>query len=80
MKEYLEDAFDYFDVDGTGYLEHDELKELLDGCEKVEIENILKEIDSNRDQRISKDEFLNYLLKRNFLFTDSTSNLKKWHK
>ena len=34
IKEYLVEAFDYFDSDGTGYLEKAELHEVLEGCEK----------------------------------------------
>ena len=53
-KDALEEAFDYFDIYKTGFIERNELKLILDGSENEEIENLLKELDIDKDQKISK--------------------------
>ena len=52
--EHLKEAFNYFDVDKTGFLEKNELREILKGCEKEEFEFILKELDKDGDEKVSK--------------------------
>jgi hypothetical protein len=44
-------------------LEKNELREILKGCEKEEFDIILKELDKDGDQKVSKEEFVNYLVK-----------------
>ena len=63
--EHLRKAFDFFDTDGSGYIEVGELKEAVgdamdsprsDGESDV-IQGILLEVDTDKDGRISYDEF-----------------------
>lgn len=60
-------AFDAVDLDGSGYLEKDELAEVMKNVAydmKVkpptdsDIDAVLKELDEDYDERVSKDEFL----------------------
>ncbi|KAK1667453.1 hypothetical protein QYE76_055612 [Lolium multiflorum] len=60
--EHLRRAFLFFDKDGNGYIEPDELREALkddgaaDGMEVVN--DILQEVDTDKDGKISYDEFV----------------------
>ncbi|GKV06033.1 hypothetical protein SLEP1_g17969 [Rubroshorea leprosula] len=59
--EHLRKAFSYFDKDGNGYIEPDELREALmedgaDDCTDV-ANDIFQEVDTDKDGRISYDEF-----------------------
>ncbi|ONK56846.1 uncharacterized protein A4U43_C10F13710 [Asparagus officinalis] len=60
-KEHLSEAFRYFDKDGSGYIEIDELREALgegDLCPNEQvIEEIISDIDVDKDGRISYPEF-----------------------
>ncbi|GAV71375.1 EF_hand_5 domain-containing protein, partial [Cephalotus follicularis] len=60
--ERLRKAFSYFDKDGNGYIEPDELRNALmeDGPEDcTDVENdIFQEVDTDKDVRISYDEFV----------------------
>ena len=67
-KNALEEAFDYFDTDKTGYIEMNELASILSGSENEEIETLFKELDEDRDNKISKEEFIQYLLQQGCLF------------
>ncbi|KAK4268597.1 hypothetical protein QN277_025226 [Acacia crassicarpa] len=60
--EHLRKAFSYFDKDGDGYIEPDELREALtedgaDDCTDV-ANDIFQEVDTDKDGRISYDEFV----------------------
>ncbi|XP_034704049.1 calcium-dependent protein kinase 13-like [Vitis riparia] len=60
--EHLCKAFSYFDRDGNGYIERDELWDALmedgvDDCTDV-ANDIFQEVDTNKDGRISYDEFV----------------------
>ncbi|XP_034680688.1 calcium-dependent protein kinase 13-like [Vitis riparia] len=60
--EHLRKAFSYFDRDGNGYIERDELRDALmedgaDDCTDV-ANDIFQEVDTNKDGRISYDEFV----------------------
>ncbi|RZC84452.1 hypothetical protein C5167_047238 [Papaver somniferum] len=59
--EHLHKAFSYFDKDRNGYIELEELKEALMDDEAIncsEVANdILQEVDTDKDGRISYDEF-----------------------
>ena len=55
----LAEAFDFFDVDGSGFLERKELIELLKESE-ADTSTLLQQIDTNNDEKISKQEFLDY--------------------
>lgn len=68
VKESLNEAFNYFDVDGDGYIEKNELSKLLEGSDNKSIEKMMEEIDQNNDQKISKDEFFTYLSKKGCLY------------
>ena len=63
MRDSLSEAFDFLDHDKTGFIEVKELKEILKGSEKAEIDFLVNEIDKDKDNRISRDEFIEYLLK-----------------
>ncbi|GLT89417.1 hypothetical protein SLE2022_073980 [Rubroshorea leprosula] len=59
--EHLRKAFSYFDNNGNGYIEPDELREALmedgvDDCTDV-ANDIFQEVDTDKDGRISYDEF-----------------------
>ncbi|KAK4745940.1 hypothetical protein SAY87_012252 [Trapa incisa] len=60
--EHLRKAFSFFDKDGNGYIEPDELRESLmeDGTEDcTDVANdIFQEVDTDKDGRISYDEFV----------------------
>ncbi|RWW76743.1 hypothetical protein BHE74_00015139, partial [Ensete ventricosum] len=60
--EHLRRAFSYFDKDGNGFIEPEELCDALaeDGApDSRDVANdILKEVDSDKDGRISYDEFV----------------------
>jgi calcium-dependent protein kinase len=59
--EHLHKAFNFFDVDGSGYIEMDELREALGEDMVVNetdvIRDILQEVDIDKDGRISYEEF-----------------------
>lgn len=60
--EYLYEAFRFFDKNGTGYIEFDELKEALTEdrpCPNHEqvIKDIIRDVDLDKDGRISYEEF-----------------------
>lgn len=60
--EHLRKAFSYFDKDGNGYIEPDELRNALmedgaDDCTDV-ANDIFQEVDTDKDGRISYDEFV----------------------
>eukprot|EP00261_Vitis_vinifera_P036056 XP_019077299.1 PREDICTED: calcium-dependent protein kinase 13 isoform X2 [Vitis vinifera] len=59
--EHLRKAFSYFDRDGNGYIERDELRDALmedgaDDCTDV-ANDIFQEVDTDKDGKISYDEF-----------------------
>ncbi|KAL7195035.1 hypothetical protein ACSBR1_035288 [Camellia fascicularis] len=60
--EHLRKAFSYFDKDGNGFIEPDELRDALmedgvDDCTNV-ANDIFHEVDTDKDGRISYDEFV----------------------
>ncbi|XP_041027861.1 calcium-dependent protein kinase 13 [Juglans microcarpa x Juglans regia] len=60
--EHLHNAFSYFDKDGDGYIEPDELRDALmedgaDDCADL-ANDIFQEVDTDKDGRISYDEFV----------------------
>ncbi|XP_068636678.1 calcium-dependent protein kinase 13-like [Aristolochia californica] len=60
--EHLQKAFSYFDKDGSGYIEPEELREALledgdAGCEDL-ANDIFQEVDTDKDGRISYEEFV----------------------
>uniref|UniRef100_A0A0E0QLV2 Calcium-dependent protein kinase n=1 Tax=Oryza rufipogon TaxID=4529 RepID=A0A0E0QLV2_ORYRU len=54
--EYLAAAFNYFDKDGSGFIELDELREEVGPNEQAILE-ILRDVDTDNDGRISYQEF-----------------------
>lgn len=59
----MEELFGLFDRNGDGFIEQRELKIILENCHSEEIGYLFRAIDSNKDGRISLDEFRSYLLK-----------------
>lgn len=59
---HLYKAFTFFDKNGSGYIEMDELREALsedyDTFDNEVLNNIMGEVDANKDGRISYDEFV----------------------
>lgn len=47
-------AFNYFDTDNNGFIEKKQLKNVLKGCDKKEFQFVLKDLDENGDDKISK--------------------------
>lgn len=64
-KRVLNEIFDAFDEDGSGFIESQELKEILqDACANdQEFNKLLEEIDSNGDGKLSKEEFVDMIVK-----------------
>ncbi|GAA0145412.1 non-receptor serine/threonine protein kinase [Lithospermum erythrorhizon] len=63
--EHLHKAFSYFDKDSNGYIEPDELRNALmedgeDDCTDV-ANDIFQEVDTDKDGRISYDEFVSMM-------------------
>ncbi|KAK9107795.1 hypothetical protein Scep_017546 [Stephania cephalantha] len=60
--EHFRRAFMFFDIDGSGYIERDELQAaLMDESGQVEVEvlnDIIREVDTDKDGRISYEEFV----------------------
>ncbi|CAN6470406.1 unnamed protein product [Victoria cruziana] len=59
--EHLRKAFSFFDKDGNGFIELEELREALveEGVSDCDVAvDILREVDSDKDGRISYDEFV----------------------
>jgi Ca2+-binding EF-hand superfamily protein len=63
QRQALEEAFEYFDRDGSGEICRKELEEILEGVQMEEIEYLFREVDKNEDQRINRKEFMAYLSK-----------------
>jgi Ca2+-binding EF-hand superfamily protein len=63
LEDALTDAFSHYDVNHDGFLQRGELIALLEGCEREEIEFLLQELDVDGDDRVSLEEFLNYMRK-----------------
>lgn len=60
-EEYLPKAFKYFDKDGNGYIEMEELMEALAddelGPNEQVVKDIIRDVDTDKDGRISYQEF-----------------------
>ena len=66
----LKDAFNYFDIDNSGEISLDELKNIISLTGSTEEESeflkkILNEVDENKDSSISFEEFKNLFIKLN---------------
>jgi len=66
LKKITDAAFKAVDVDGSGFLERNELEEVMknvakdlgvDPPTKDEVDEVLKELDENDDGKLSMDEF-----------------------
>jgi len=60
-EEHLRDVFDLFDVDGSGYIDRDDMrllmKRLAQDLTDDEITSIMEEVDTDGDGKISFEEF-----------------------
>ena len=61
MQQSLIQAFKFYDLDSDCYLQREEVLSLLEGCDNEEIEYLMNEIDTDRDRKVSLQEFLAYL-------------------
>jgi len=62
-EDLLKTTFRRFDIEASGYITVENLKEMLgDSFDGVPIEELLKEADYLKDNRISYDEFVEYLI------------------
>jgi Ca2+-binding EF-hand superfamily protein len=77
LKSKLVYAFELYDADNNGFLTPNEVQEVLSGMldllgadKKTDVkaltEEVLKQLDSSRDGKVSKDEVNNFLLIENF--------------
>ena len=64
-EQQLSEVFEFLDKDNSGFLEKEELKRVLEGAESSEVEDLYEIIDLNHDSKISKKEFLSYLMTYN---------------
>lgn len=62
-KQYFEQAFNYFDIDGSGGITYEEVSQFLDSND-IEMKRIFQEVDRNRDGLISKAEFIEIILSK----------------
>jgi Ca2+-binding EF-hand superfamily protein len=62
VQESLNEAFEHLDRDHTGFIELDELKAILQGGDAAEAEYFISMIDLDKDRKISREEFISYLL------------------
>lgn len=67
----LKTAFQYFDIDGSGFITSDELREVLTGGDisvtlnESDITSMIREADKNRDGRIDYMEFIDMMNRLN---------------
>ena len=65
FQEELKDAFNIFDKDGDGYLSKNEfesaMRNLGDGLNEEELENMLKHVPYDKAGRLSYDNFVAYI-------------------
>lgn len=61
----LENAFNYFDIDHSGSITIEEIKQFLNNSEDTNdsIGKLFREVDVNGDGNITKDEFIELLLR-----------------
>jgi calcium-dependent protein kinase len=57
--ELLKDTFRRFDTSGSGQVSAENLKEVLG--DDIDVDNVMRQVDSNHDGRISYDEFLRFI-------------------
>lgn len=56
-KQYLKQAFNYFDIDSSGGISNKEIWQFLDGND-ITMKKIFQEVDKNKDGLISMEEFI----------------------
>jgi Ca2+-binding EF-hand superfamily protein len=61
-QEYVSELFNLFDRNGDGFIDRKELKLTLEECQGEEIAYLFQLIDSNKDDRISLEEFRSFIL------------------
>ncbi|EGR29125.1 hypothetical protein IMG5_162280 [Ichthyophthirius multifiliis] len=65
-KQKMEQAFKIFDQDGNGNISREELSYIMGDIQDTFWQEILLECDTNKDGKISQNEFIELLLKKNF--------------
>ncbi|KAK6944155.1 EF-hand domain [Dillenia turbinata] len=67
-EDHLFTAFSYFDKDGSGYITHDELQQAWTefGLGNVHLDEIIREVDQDKDGRIDYSEFVAMMLDGDF--------------
>ena len=71
-KEFFERMFDLFDINGDGVITKNEMKKvvkdlmiILEDNNNAKALEIFKQMDTNKDERITKDEFVNSIMSNN---------------
>lgn len=77
--EQLYDAFDRLDVDSSGYITLENLREVLgNGYSDEEIQEIIREADTDNDGKVDKDEFIQMMTSdEGFLNRKRTESLRR---
>jgi Ca2+-binding EF-hand superfamily protein len=72
-EERIADAFDRLDVDQSGFISPDDLRDILCDYTKVEIQALIDEIDSDKDGQISFEEFKKIFRRNNQTLSGNVS-------
>jgi calcium-dependent protein kinase len=62
--DYLQTAFRRFDTDASGFITFDNLKEVLSDLSDAEIKEIMDEVNSSHDGKITQQEFVDFIHKK----------------
>jgi Ca2+-binding EF-hand superfamily protein len=72
-EERIADAFDRLDVDQSGFISPDDLRDILCDYTEVEIQALIAEIDADKDGQISFDEFKKIFRRNNQTLSGNVS-------
>lgn len=62
-KQSLEEAFEFFDETKSGRISKAEIRKVLGGIDNDEMEYVFRQLDSDGDDIITLEEFIEYLIK-----------------